>query len=62
VHRPFLPEFCMLAPPSLSVHGVLVSPAQPLGHDYDKHNPSCCPGDGRAFRNKFFPAIPLPLH
>ncbi|HHT0149863.1 TPA: hypothetical protein ACTXFQ_005252, partial [Raoultella planticola] len=26
------------------------------------HNPSCCPGDGRAFRNKFFPAIPLPLH
>ncbi len=20
---------------------------------------SCCPGDGRAFRNKFFPAIPL---
>ncbi|HHG8775548.1 TPA: hypothetical protein ACPYU1_005038, partial [Raoultella planticola] len=21
-----------------------------------------CPGDGRAFRNKFFPAIPLPLH
>uniref|UniRef100_UPI001CFD7BD7 hypothetical protein n=1 Tax=Klebsiella pneumoniae TaxID=573 RepID=UPI001CFD7BD7 len=25
----------------------------------DKHNPSCCPGDGRAFRNKFFPAIPL---